>query len=80
MEADDGDVLLTGSLLALDQTRGTVDTNNQTTRDLGIESTAVSRALAVENALHPGDHLVRGGIGGLVEVNATVAGNEQNEK
>ena len=36
MEAEDTDVLLTGALLRLDQTRGTVDTHNKAACNLRV--------------------------------------------
>lgn len=46
VEADDSNVFLSGTLLGLDETSGTVDANNQTTGDLGIKSTAVTGLFA----------------------------------
>jgi hypothetical protein len=45
VQADDAHVLLSGSLLGLDQSSGTVDANNQASGDLGVEGTAVARLL-----------------------------------
>lgn len=42
VKAENTDILLSGTLLGLDQTGGTIDTNNQTSSDLGIKGTAVS--------------------------------------
>jgi hypothetical protein len=45
VQAYDADVLLSSSLLGLDETGGSVDADNQTTGDLGIESTTVASLL-----------------------------------
>lgn len=59
VKSDNTDILLTGTLLRLDQAGGAVNTDDQTSSDLGIESTGVTSALATENALDPGDDFVR---------------------
>jgi hypothetical protein len=71
VKSDDTDVLLTGALLGLDQAGGAVNTDNQTSSDLGIESTGVTSTLATENALDPGNDFVRRGVGRLVKVDDT---------
>lgn len=45
VETDDGNVLLSGALLGLDKTGGTVNADNQASRNLGIESTTVTSLL-----------------------------------
>lgn len=45
VETNDGNVLLSGSLLGLDQASRAIDTDNQTSRDLGVEGTAVTGLL-----------------------------------
>jgi hypothetical protein len=45
VETNDTDVLLTGTLLGLDQTGGTVNADNQAASDLGVESTTVTGLL-----------------------------------
>lgn len=45
VQADDAHVLLSGSLLGLDQSSGTVDANNQASGDLGVEGTTVASLL-----------------------------------
>lgn len=45
VEADDTDILLTGTLLRLDQAGGTVNANNQTAGDLRVQSTTVTSLL-----------------------------------
>ena len=59
VKSDNTDILLTGTLLRLDETGGAVNADNQTSSDLGIESTGVTSTLATENALDPGDDFVR---------------------
>lgn len=49
VKADDGDVLLSGSLLGLDKAGGAVNADNQAARDLGIEGTTVTSLLASAN-------------------------------
>jgi hypothetical protein len=73
VEAEDADVLLTGSLLGLDQTGGTVNADNQASSDLGIKSSTVTSLLDAENAADPGDNLVGRGVGRLVQVDDTVS-------
>jgi hypothetical protein len=45
VETNDTDVLLTGTLLGLDQTGGTVNADDQTSSDLGIKGTTVTSLL-----------------------------------
>jgi len=73
VEADDSHVLLSSTLLGLDETGGAVNADNQAARDLGIESTTVTSLFTSENALDPSDNLVRGRVRGLVEVDDTRA-------
>lgn len=42
VEANNTDILLTGALLRLDQSGGTVNADNQTAGDLGVQSTTVA--------------------------------------
>lgn len=46
VQADDGDVLLSSTLLRLDQTSGAVNADNQTSCNLGVEGSAVAGLLA----------------------------------
>lgn len=71
VKSDNTDILLAGTLLRLDQAGGAVNADNQTSSDLGVESTGVTSTLATENALDPGDDFVRRRVGGLVEVDNT---------
>lgn len=86
MQPDNTDILLSGSLLGLDKSCCAIDTDNQTSSNLGIESAAVSglfdsvdqsahviKIIVIvpcipEHSLHPGDHLVTGRVGRLVEI------------
>ena len=45
MHANDANVLLSGSLLGLDETGGTINADDEATSDLGVESTAVTSLL-----------------------------------
>jgi hypothetical protein len=45
VQADDTDILLTSTLLGLDQTGSTVNANDQTASDLGVKGTAVASLL-----------------------------------
>jgi hypothetical protein len=71
VQSDDADVLLSGTLLRLDETGGTVDADNQTTSDLGIKGARVTGPLNAEDTLDPCDDFVRRRVGGLVEVDDT---------
>jgi hypothetical protein len=73
VQSNDTDVLLTGSLLGLDQTRSAVNADNQTSSNLWIEGTTVTSLLNSEHALDPSNDFVRGWVGGLVKVNDTGA-------
>lgn len=68
MEADNCNILLSGTLLRLDKTSGTIQGDNETSSDLGIERSTVSSLLDAENAFDPGYDFVAGGIRGLVKV------------
>jgi hypothetical protein len=45
VEADDSNVLLTGTLLRLNETGGTVNADDQTASDLGVKGTGVTSLL-----------------------------------
>jgi len=72
VQAGDADVFLAGTLLGLDEAGGAVDADDEVAGDLGIEGTGVAGLLDAEEALDPGDDLVRGGVSGLVEVEDAV--------
>lgn len=61
-------VLLSGTLLGLDESRGSVNANNKTARDFGIEGTAVAGLVHTEHSLYPGNNFVRGWVGGFIEL------------
>lgn len=46
VEADDGNIFLSGALLGLDEAGGTVNADNQAASDLGIEGTTVTSLFA----------------------------------
>lgn len=72
VEAGDTDVFLPGTLLGLDEASGAVDTDDEVAGDLGVEGTGVAGLLDAEEALDPGDDLMGGRVGGLVEVDDAV--------
>lgn len=72
VEAGDADVFFTGALLGLDEAGGAVDADDEVTGDLGVEGTGVAGFFDAEEALDPGDDLVGGRVGGLVEVEDAV--------
>jgi hypothetical protein len=51
VQADDADVLLTSTLLGLDEASGTVNADNQTTGNLGVEGSRVTSLLNTERRL-----------------------------
>jgi len=71
MESDNADVLLTSTLLGLNQTGGSVNTDNQTAGNLRIEGTTVTSLLNTEDTLDPSNNFVTTGVGRLVEVDDT---------
>jgi hypothetical protein len=71
VQTEDCNIFLSGALLALHETGRAVDADNQTSSDLGVESSGVTSAVNTEHALEPGDDFVRGRVGGLVEVDDT---------
>jgi hypothetical protein len=79
METCDGNVLLTCSLLALDETRSTLDANDQTSSNLGIQRSTVSSLFDLQDSFYPGDDLVGGRICGFVEIDNTVPVRGQRE-
>jgi hypothetical protein len=56
------DVFLSCSLLALHQSSSTIDTDDQTSSDLGIKGTRVTSAVDAKDSFHPCHNFVRGGI------------------
>jgi hypothetical protein len=45
VDSDDTDVFFSGTLLGLDETGSTVDADDQTSGDFGVEGSAVARLL-----------------------------------
>ena len=72
MELDDSNVLFTSRLLSLDQASRVVDANNETTSDLWVKSARMAGLVDLEDFLDPGDDLVGGRIGGLVQVDDAI--------
>lgn len=76
VESDDTNVFLTSALLSLDQSGGTVQTDDQTTSNLGIKGTRVTGLIHLsdifEQLLDPGDDFVGRGVGGLIQIHNTV--------
>lgn len=72
VEAGDADVFLACTLLGLDEASGAVNTDDEVAGDLGVEGTGVAGLLDFEEALDPGDDLMGGRVGGLVEVDDAV--------
>jgi hypothetical protein len=68
VEAGDGDISLTGTLLGLDETRRAVKAHDQAASDLGVKGTRTTSLLNLEDTLDPADNLVARRVGGLVEV------------
>jgi hypothetical protein len=73
MEADHADILLSGTLLRLDESGRAINADDEASSDLWIECAAVSRLLTSEYALDPCNDLVTGRVGRLVEVDHTGA-------
>lgn len=73
VEAGDANVLLSGSLLGFDEAGGAIDADDEVPGDFGVEGAAVAGLFNAEEALDPGDDLVGGGVGGLVEVEDAVS-------
>ena len=71
MKSDDADILLSGTLLRLYQTSGTVNADDETAGNLGVESAGVTGSLNPKNTLDPSDNFVGRRVGGLVEVDDT---------
>jgi hypothetical protein len=60
-------ILLTSTLLGLDQTSSSINTNNQTTGNLGIKGTTVTGLFNTEDTLNPSNNFVRRRVGRLYE-------------
>mmetsp|Transcript_13303 Transcript_13303/g.24656 ORF Transcript_13303/g.24656 Transcript_13303/m.24656 type:complete len:220 (-) Transcript_13303:166-825(-) len=72
VQANDRHVLLSGALLRLDQTSGTIDAHDKTACYLGIECAAVTGLVHSENTTSPSHYFVRRGVGGLVQVDESI--------
>jgi len=59
MELDNGDVLLTGRLLGLDESSGVVDASNEASCDLRIQSTTMTGLLNLQDSLDPSNDFMR---------------------
>lgn len=70
------EIRLTGTLLRFDQSRCSVDADNQTACDLRVQGPAVARLLHPQDALDPRHHFVRRRIRRFVQVNKTGSGRE----
>ena len=68
MQAEDADVLLAGILLRLDQASGTLDANDQTASDLGVQRSAVAGLVHTQDSFDPGNDFVGRGVGRFVQV------------
>lgn len=68
VEANDGDVFFSCSLLGFDKPCRAVDAHDQAAGDFGIESAAVAGLFHTQDALDPSDDLVGGRVGGFVEI------------
>ena len=68
MESDDSNVFLSGALLRLDQSGGSIDTYNQTSSNFGIQCTTVTSLLHPQHALDPSDNFMTGRVRWFVEV------------
>jgi hypothetical protein len=65
-------VLLSSTLLRFDQTGCAVNADNETSCDLGIQSTAVTRLLAPKNSFDPSNNFVRRRVRRLVQIDDAV--------
>lgn len=68
VESHNRNVLLSGTLLGLNESRGSVDANDQTSCDFGVESTAVAGLFYTKHALYPGNDLMGGGVRWFIQL------------
>ena len=66
METYDRNIFLSGRLLCLDESGGSVNANNETARDFRIERAGMARLFDAEDALDPRDDFMGRWIGGFV--------------
>ena len=76
VEAEDGNVLLSGALLRLHETGCAVNADDETACNFGVKSSGVTGLLNTEDATNPGDNFVRGGVCRFVKVDDTVSRKE----
>ena len=72
VEPRDAHILFPRPLLALDEAGGAVDAHDQVPGDLGVERARVACLVDAQDAADPGDDLVRGRVGGFVQVDDAV--------
>ena len=73
VQAKHGHVLFSCTLLRFYQSRRTVDTDDEASRNFGIESTAVSGFVHPKNFSNPRDNFVRGRIRRFVQIQHSVS-------
>lgn len=76
MQSEDGDVLLSGTLLRLDKSGRSVDADDEASSDLGVERTGVTGLLDSKDPTEPSDDFVRRRVRRLVEVDDTRPGRD----
>jgi hypothetical protein len=74
VKSEDGDVLLSGSLLGLDESSRPVDADDEATGDLWVERSRVTRLFNTKDPTEPGNDLVRRRVRRLVKVDDTRSG------
>jgi hypothetical protein len=62
MKTENANVLFTSTLLGLDKTSSTINADDQTSSNLGIEGTTVTGFLDTKNTTNPSDDFVRRGV------------------
>mmetsp|Transcript_33747 Transcript_33747/g.100096 ORF Transcript_33747/g.100096 Transcript_33747/m.100096 type:complete len:511 (-) Transcript_33747:10-1542(-) len=72
VQPHDGNVLLAGALLRLDEAGGAVEADDQAPRHLWVQRSRVPSLLCPQDAADPRHDLVRRRVGGLVEVDDAV--------
>lgn len=77
VEPHNRNVLLSGSLLRLDKSGGSVDAHDQASCDFGVEGTAVAGLFYAQHALHPSNDLVGGGVRWFVQLRKGIVSGAQ---
>eukprot|EP00756_Hemistasia_phaeocysticola_P014801 Hpha_TRINITY_DN15360_c3_g9::TRINITY_DN15360_c3_g9_i1::g.90449::m.90449 len=72
VQAEHAHVLLTGVLLRLNKSSRAVDTDDERPRHLRVQGPCVPGLVHLQDPLHPGNNLVGGGVGGLVQIKHAV--------